>query len=667
VVSIATRFGLVSPSLNFTTAVPGDVVMLLNPNGGNNPTNWAALVRLFNPNDPTGTNGLAATDYETFFPATVGPTGFANFQLLPNVLYSAAEFGPGPGEISTTATIFGPVDGISAGQEAIFTHTAIPRTSCTITAPVSGQQMSNATFTVTGTATCGLAAGLAAVTNVYVQLNGGGWTNATTANGWSNWTANVTLTPGSNTVQAYAVDALFGTPSMTNSVIFDYVPGPVLADLSLNVSAAPEPVGVGSNLVYSISITNQGPNAASGVTVSNRIPAGITFVSATGGAMPSSGILLVNLGSLATGAVTNAQVIVQPTAAGKLTNLFQVFANEFDPVLTNNSATVVSTVTNNPPPSVDVALSLTAAPNPVGVGAPLTYSLTVTNNNSTTATGVLVSNTLPPNVTLFSLLPSQGTATNQGNVVTYSVGSLPNGAAATLAIVVLPEAAGLLTNLAFVTSSQTDSQPANNRATNVTTAVAQPITNLVLTVLSSITLSPQTGLFEQRIQVANGGPATPSSVLVTVSGLAANAKVYNATGTTNGLPFVQSSSPLGVGSNVVFLLEYYVPTRVAPTNLTYTVQAGPIVIPPVVSGTILSVSRTLVLANGNVLVEFNAVPGQVYAVQYSSNMVTWLTGVPAITAPANRVQWIDAGPPQTVSSPAQEPARYYRVVLLTAH
>jgi hypothetical protein len=280
---------------------------------------------------------------------------------------------------------------------------------------------------------------------------------------------------------------------------------------------------------------------------------------------------------------------------------------------------------------------------------------------------VLVSNTLPPNVTLFSLLPSQGTATNQGNVVTYSVGSLPNGAAATLAIVVLPEAAGLLTNLAFVTSSQTDSQPANNRATNVTTAVAQPITNLVLTVLSSITLSPQTGLFEQRIQVANGGPATPSSVLVTVSGLAANAKVYNATGTTNGLPFVQSSSPLGVGSNVVFLLEYYVPTRVAPTNLTYTVQAGPIVIPPVVSGTILSVSRTLVLANGNVLVEFNAVPGQVYAVQYSSNMVTWLTGVPAITAPANRVQWIDAGPPQTVSSPAQEPARYYRVVLLTAH
>jgi uncharacterized repeat protein (TIGR01451 family) len=369
---------------------------------------------------------------------------------------------------------------------------------------------------------------------------------------------------------------------------------------------------------------------------------------------------------LTNGAVTNVQVIVQPTSAGQLTNLFQVFANETDPVLTNNSATVVSTVTNGPPPVVDVALSLTAAPDPVAVGAPLTYSLTVTNNSSTTATGVVVTNTLPPNVTLFSLLPSEGSASNSAGVVTYTVGSLPNGIADTLAIVVIPEAAGLLTNTAVASSAQTDSQPTNNSVTNVTTAVTVPFTNLVLTVLSEITLNPQTGLFEQRIEVSNGGPSTPSSVLVLISGLAANATLYNASGTTNGVPYVQSTSPLGVGSNVVFLLEYYVPTRVAPADLTLTVQAGPAVIPPVVAGTILNISRTVVLSNGSVLVEFTAVPGQVYAIQYSSDMVTWLTAVPAITAPENEVQWIDSGPPKTVSSPAQQGARYYRVVLLSA-
>ena len=377
--------------------------------------------------------------------------------------------------------------------------------------------------------------------------------------------------------------------------------------------------------------------------------------------------MLVNLGSLAVGATNSAQIVVQPTSAGKLTNLFQVFANETDPVPTNNFATVVSTVTNGPAPPVDVALSLTAAPNPVGVGAPLTYSLTVTNNSLTTATGVVVSNTLPPNVSVISVLPSEGSASNHAGMVTFTVGSLTNGDAATLAIVVVPNAAGLLTNTATAFSAQTDSQPANNRVTNVTTAVSAPITNLVLTVLSSITLNPQTGLFEQRIEVSNGGPATPSSVRVLVSGLAANAKLYNASGTTNGVPFVQSSSPLGIGSNVVFVLEYYVPTRVAPANLTYTVEAGPLVIPPVARGTILNISRTLVLPNGSVLVEFSAVPGQIYAIQYSSDLATWQTAVPVITAPANRVQWIDAGPPKTVSSPAQTSARYYRVVLLTAN
>ena len=336
-------------------------------------------------------------------------------------------------------------------------------------------------------------------------------------------------------------------------------------------------------------------------------------------------------------------------------------------MLTNNFATVVSTVTNGPPLPVDVALSITVAPNPVAVGAPLTYSLTVTNNSSTTATGVMVSNTLPPNVSLFSLLPSVGSASNHAGVVTFTVGSLANGIAAMLAIVVIPEAAGQLTNVAEAFSAQTDSQPTNNSVTNVTTAVTVPITNLVLTVLSPITLNPQTGLFELRIQVSNGGPATPSSVMILVSGLAANAKLYNATGITNGTPFVQSASPLGIGSNVIFLLEFYVPTRVAPANLTFTMQAGPPMIPPVVSGTIMNISRMIVLANGSVLVEFSAIPGQVYAIQYSSDMVTWRTAVPAITAPATRVQWIDAGPPKTDSSPAQQSARYYRVVLLAAH
>jgi len=684
---------LAIPSFSFT-ATPGNIVMLINPNGGNNVSNWKAVVNFFNPSDPTGTNGLAATDYQTFFPTNAGPNAFANVPLFTNVDYVPITTTNADGSITADIVENGPAGGILAGQQATIFYTASiqPGAGADLSLSASAAPKpvgvgSNLVYSLTvsnagpATATGVIVSNQLPANVTFISATGG----ATPASGLllvnlgslaegTNVSVQVVVQPtvaGSltNNFQVFANEF---DPNMTNnsaSVVSTVTNAAVVAsaDLKLSASAAPEPVGVSSNLVYSITVSNAGPSAATGVVVSNQLPAGVNFVSATGGATPASGVLLLNLGSLASNAISSVQVIIQPTVAGKFTNLFQVFSSTTDPVLTNNSATVVSTVTNAPPMPVDVALSIMAAPNPVSVGAPLTYSLTVTNNSSTTATGVVVSNTLPPGVTVFSLLPSQGAATNQAGVVTYSLGSLPNGSTATLAIVVLPNAAGLLTNTASAFSLQTDSQPANNFATNVTTAVNVPITNLVLTVLSAITLNPQTGLFEERIEVSNGGPATPSSVLVLISGLAANVKVYNATGTTNGLPYVQSSSPLGIGSNVVFLLEYYVPTRIAPTNLTLTVQAGPIVIPPVVTGTILSISRMIALDNGSVLVEFSAVPGQVYAIQYSSDMVTWLTAVPAIAAPANQVQWIDSGPPKTVSSPAQQGARYYRVILLTAH
>ncbi len=71
----------------------------------------------------------------------------------------------------------------------------------TITSPKPGQNVSNASFTVTGTAKDNVA-----VASVYVQLDGGTWTNASSTNGFTNWTANVTLTPGANTICAYAAD-----------------------------------------------------------------------------------------------------------------------------------------------------------------------------------------------------------------------------------------------------------------------------------------------------------------------------------------------------------------------------------------------------------------------------------------------------------------------------
>lgn len=91
----------------------------------------------------------------------------------------------------------------------------ITKPTLAITAPTASQRWSNAVFTVTGTA-----ADNVAVTNVFYSLNNSTWTNAmmtTPDNNWTNWMASINLTPGTNTIAAFAVDGT-GNRSLTNTV-----------------------------------------------------------------------------------------------------------------------------------------------------------------------------------------------------------------------------------------------------------------------------------------------------------------------------------------------------------------------------------------------------------------------------------------------------------------
>jgi hypothetical protein len=68
------------------------------------------------------------------------------------------------------------------------------------------------------------------------------------------------------------------------------------------------------------------------------------------------------------------------------------------------------------------------------------------------------------------------------------------------------------------------------------------------------------------------------------------------------------------------------------------------------------------LSAGQLTIEFASVPGHTYVVQYSSDMVTWLTATPPIVAANTRTQWIDGGPPETESLPGAPGQRFYRIV-----
>lgn len=418
------------------------------------------------------------------------------------------------------------------------------------------------------------------VTNVYYSLNHGPLKSASTTNNWVNWFTQDYLTPGLNTLSVYAANAS-GVVTGPNTIQFTTATNAVLptADLALKVTVAPATVAAGNSFVYTLTVTNRGPAAADGIVVSNRIPASLQFVSASGGSSPVNGVLLASLGSLSAGATASIQVILQSVAAGKVTNVFQVFASQPDPVLTNNIAKVISTATSVPEKLVNVVASITATPNPAIVGSPLTYLVTVTNRSSNPATGVIVNDTLPANVTFVSAVSSQGSVSTKPNLVTGFFGTLSGGQAATLTIVVVPKAAGVLADKITLATTQ----PNLNRvgAVNATTVLPAASTNLTLTLLSPITLNLQTGLYEQRVQVLNNGPTVPAWVRVFVAGLPVNGRLWNANGTFYTVPFVQSNARLAVGSNVVMLLKYYVRER-APQGLVLTPQGGPAVATPIV-------------------------------------------------------------------------------------
>ena len=104
-----------------------------------------------------------------------------------------------------------------AGRVAITTVSVVVDTTpptLKIVSPTPGQQWSNAVFAVSGTASDNVA-----VSNVWCQVNGGDWVAAA---GTTNWTASMTLAPGTNIIGAFAADTS-GNVSATNQVSLIYV------------------------------------------------------------------------------------------------------------------------------------------------------------------------------------------------------------------------------------------------------------------------------------------------------------------------------------------------------------------------------------------------------------------------------------------------------------
>jgi uncharacterized repeat protein (TIGR01451 family) len=134
-----------------------------------------------------------------------------------------------------------------------------------------------------------------------------------------------------------------------------------------------------------------------------------------------------------------------------------------------------------PPGSADLRITKSDSPDPVRVGAQLTYAIGVENLGPAPATGVTVTDSLPRGVDLVSAVGPAGPCALQGGKLTCAVGSLAplgvnyGGSPAAVTIVVVPRQAGSITNTARVKGDQKDPAHANDKATATTRVLGAPI------------------------------------------------------------------------------------------------------------------------------------------------------------------------------------------------
>lgn len=126
-------------------------------------------------------------------------------------------------------------------------------------------------------------------------------------------------------------------------------------------------------------------------------------------------------------------------------------------------------ISNTPGQCLDVRLVKLDDPDPVTVGESLKYSFQIRVLGNDPAPDVVLTDTLPPSMSFVSALSSQGTFDHNSGVVTFQLGTVTNNTTASADIFVTPTQAGIITNVASVSTSGGDELPANNEAFVVTT------------------------------------------------------------------------------------------------------------------------------------------------------------------------------------------------------
>lgn len=272
----------------------------------------------------------------------------------------------------------------------------------------------------------------------------------------------------------------------------------------------PASVVAGGSLSYQLAYRNDGPAAAANTQLVDTLPAGVTFVSATPAPSSVSGqVLTWNLGTLAVGqaGTISVQATVSATAPASLTNTATISTSTIETNTSDNSSTVTTAVQ-----WADVSVIKTAATE-ARAGEPFTTTLTYRNSGSAPANAVQLVDTLPSTAIYVSATPAP--AIVSGQTLTWNLGTLAPGASGEISLVLRTSATTLdktvVTNLAEISTSTTETTTENNRSSSDTRIVAQADVSIVKTGPATVRAGTQ---ISYTLTWRNDGPSVARSVIV---------------------------------------------------------------------------------------------------------------------------------------------------------
>ncbi|WP_458403426.1 hypothetical protein [Methanobrevibacter sp.] len=271
------------------------------------------------------------------------------------------------------------------------------------------------------------------------------------------------------------------------------------ADLAVDKTASVNVANYRDVVRWTLVVSNNGPDAATGVRISDVLPVGFVYLNST---RPySNGV--INVGNLAVGASVSVDINTRADVTGSFVNAADVKGNEFDYNLKNNHAE--ASVRINPAADLSVVKQVnSSSPN---YKDNVQWVITVVNNGPDAATGVVVSDVLPKSLVFVS-----ANGNYDKNSGKWNVGTLNKGSSAKLTIVCTVNATGIIENVASVSGNEFDYDMSNNRDSGVVRV--SPAADLAVDKTASVDVANYRDVVRWTLVVSNNGPDAATGVQI---------------------------------------------------------------------------------------------------------------------------------------------------------